>query len=254
MYWDVHCHLTKLAGEAAPLRNDFLIQVQNLGIIGFGLAGVSPEDWDRQLDLKQVFPDLRFKTAFGLHPEWVSQRSQQELEEDLDHLARKLPYCDFLGEVGLDRREPWNESWDQQVMAFQAQIELGRMAQKPLVIHGVRAHQDVQRILNLYREDLRGGFVHGFTGSMEEARGYLELNLSLSFGRHLGHPNAERLRTIAKWVPEDRFMIESDSLESSLEPQSLVKVAQIMGEVRNRSFESILEQSSRNFLGLCGDQ
>jgi TatD DNase family protein len=253
MYWDVHCHLTDQRWGAE--LDDVLREATARGIRGFGMGGYEPEEWQRQLDLQQQYPKLTILPIFGLHPMWVSQRAPAELELALDLLSRWVGKARAIGEIGLDAREDYMVGWDQQMEAFRAQLELATFVQKPVVLHVVRSHTEALTVLNWHRELDFGGFVHAFYGDMLEAQQYLDFNLSLSIGGAVTHTRAERLREVVRWIPKDRFLIETDSPDQKVKnwpsslhrPAALWNIAQTVADLRGETAEAVLSQSAANF-------
>lgn len=276
MYWDVHCHMTDL--RWGNDLSEVLAEAHRRGISGFGLGGIEPREWERQIQLMERFPQYRWAPVFGLHPLWVHEQSHTEVELGLDQLAKRLPQARALGEMGLDAREKFRSSWDLQMEAFRSQLELAAMVKKPVVLHMVHAHAEAHPILWLFRDSIYGGFVHAFSGGITEARRYVDLNLAVSVGGVVTRskaastkgpaladgegsiPRSQALRETLRWLPDEFLLLETDSPDQKVKnwpstlhhPSALWNIAEAVAEIRNSTPQKILALSSSNFERILG--
>ena len=183
-------------------------------------------------------PALYF--AAGFHPSNL-QDYQKGDEERLASLLQS-PKGVAVGEIGLDYHyEDTDEA--AQKRAFCAQLELAEALCLPVIIHSRDAAADTLRILKDNRAKLRaGGVMHCFSGSPETAKEYLKLGLYISFAGPVTFKNARRLDEVAKIVPPERILAETDSPYLAPEPfrgtlntpknvvQVYEKLAQLRGE------------------------
>ena len=183
-------------------------------------------------------PALYF--AAGFHPSNL-QDYQTGDEERLASLLQS-PKGVAVGEIGLDYHyEDTDEA--AQKRAFCAQLELAEALSLPVIIHSRDAAADTLRILKDNRAKLRaGGVMHCFSGSPETAKEYLKLGLYISFAGPVTFKNARRLDEVAKIVPPERILAETDSPYLAPEPfrgtlntpknvvQVYEKLAQLRGE------------------------
>ncbi len=208
MLIDVHCHLTD--DRWYKDIDQVLMSAKQKKITGFGMGGYSPDDWTRQKDLTERFSDVQFFSSVGLHPVFVSQINSDTFELYLSDLHRWTSFGKMIGEVGLDGRSPYQENWVLQMEAFRSQLEVAWMYKKKVIFHIVRSFTPASQLLSLYRNELVGGYVHAFSGQREEAKFYLDLNLSLSFGGELLNPRSHHLREIVRWIPSNKLLIDRD--------------------------------------------
>src|SRR3954471_10138132 len=137
---DGHCHLSD------PRLEDRLERViadsRKAGVEAWVQGGVSPEDWDRQLNLRDRLGSGQVLISFGLHPWWVTRASGEELKDGMAALRSRLAGADAAGEMGLDFSEKnrGSEKADIQADAFRGQLQLAQQAKKPLILHVVKAH------------------------------------------------------------------------------------------------------------------
>jgi TatD DNase family protein len=259
MRWiDAHCHLSDPRVSIEPL----LSECRHSGIDRFVLGGVDPEDWERQDQLDLAHPSTFIK-VFGLHPwkvdEWVGLGEATRLSEALTELERRLPGIRALGETGLDAaRDRFKRSKAEQLRCFEAQVELAAHFSKPLVLHVVRAHAAALELLESRRSQVRGGLVHSFSGTWQDARRYLDLGLVLSVSARITFPDATDLHETVLKAPPDRLVFETDapdqpphgSTVKTNSPLSLLKVVQRASEIRSESPESLLDRSRDILTGL----
>lgn len=248
---DSHSHLSdpRIQTEVESM----IAKAKSKGITQFLQGGVGPEDWERQKQLKVRHPEIRL--CFGLHPYWVADHTDEECEKALDQLARELPKAEALGELGLDLRpQIMKDSLERQINIFETQLELAEMAQKPIVLHLVRAFKEAEKILETFGVPSRGGMVHSFNGSIKEAEKYLQLGLHLSIGGPVVRPDNQRLHQAISIIPMDKLLLETDSPDQPPpsheghhnEPETIWEVAQMIGNLRKMSAEEVLDISSQN--------
>jgi TatD DNase family protein len=250
MYTDGHCHL------ADPRLKDvkkILHDCKSLGISRFVQAGFDPADWNRQLELQKQFGC--FFMNFGLHPYFVSEHTVDECEAALDQLAKQLHLADGLGETGLDLRpDIVKDSFDRQMDCFEKQLELAEAFQKPVVLHLVRAFDEVQKVFATWGAPKNLGMVHAFSSNSKQAEYYLKQNLYLSIGGSVCHPNNKSLHQAVSMIPLESLIVESDSPDQAPygwqntlnTPDSIFWVARKIAEIKGISPEEILDSSSKN--------
>lgn len=249
---DSHCHLTD--PRLLPQIEQILLQARQKGIGFFLQGGVGPEDWHQQKLLQQRYPQL-IGNCFGLHPYWVAEHNLQDCEAGLDQLARLLPQAVALGELGLDfRPHIVKDSAERQLTFFENQLELAIMANKPIVLHIVSAHQEAQKVLDLWGVPPAGGMVHSFNGSFERAQEYLRRGLMISIGGAVTYEKNHKLRLAAQRIPLEFLLLETDSPDQPPAnwgkeyntPESLIEVAATIGFLRGIEAEEVLSICAEN--------
>jgi TatD DNase family protein len=195
--------------------------------------------------------------AVGIHPHDSAGVGAETLED----LARLLaaPRVVAVGEIGLDfyrNRAPR----DAQERVFRALIALARRAGKPLVVHCRDAHAEVLRVLAEERAQEVGGIMHCFSGDVDTARRCLELGFMISLAGPLTYPNARSLPAVARWVPADRLVVETDCpflppqghRGQRNEPAHLAITVARLAELRGEPVEAVAERTTRNACTLLG--
>ena len=200
---DTHAHLDEpqLSGQ----KEAVLARAREAGVHLIVNVGIGQENSRRVVETAQRFPEV-FATV-GVHPHGASSLSPGDLE-DLARLAAH-PKVVAVGEIGLDfyrRRSPEKvqEHW------FREQLALAHELGKPVVVHTREATAATLKILQEDRRHLSGGIMHCFQGNLSEARAFLDLGFFLSFSGVLTFPKAEPLRQVARLLPRDRVLVETD--------------------------------------------
>ncbi len=166
-----------------------------------------------------------------------------------------------IGETGLDYyRTQGSVDWQQ--ARFRRHIQAARTSGKPLIIHTREAAPDTLRIMAEEGAADIGGVMHCFTESWEVARAALDMNFYISFSGIVTFRNAERLREVALQVPADRLLVETDApylapvpyRGKTNEPAYVRHVAECLATLRRESFDTIAEQTTRNFFSLFPTQ
>ncbi len=202
--------------------------------------------------LAERFSEVYF--SIGTHP----HQAAEEAETDAEAIRRFAahPKCVAIGEAGLDYHYNYAPR-DVAERVFRAQIGLARELDLPLVIHAREADEDVARIL---REEMAAGrfsaLLHCFTSSRALAEAGLELGLYVSFSGVLTFKNSADLRAIARDVPLDRVLVETDApylapvphRGKRNEPAFVVSTAQVLAEAKGVGYESLAAATRANTL------
>jgi TatD DNase family protein len=262
MYTDSHCHLNfpELMGQLDHIQQAMLdAQVTRALCICTTL-----ESFDEVHHLALTHHNMW--ATVGVHPdnEGVREPSLQDL---LDGAAR--PKVVAIGETGLDYyqmqerkggRSVADMAWQRE--RFRTHIRAARQTQLPLVIHTREASHDTLAILKEEGESggagSAGGVFHCFTETQQVARAALDMGFYISFSGILTFKTAADLREVAKFVPDDRLLIETDSpylapvpyRGKTNNPSYVPFVAKLLGELRGISSEAVGELTTLNFLRL----
>ncbi len=258
-YIDAHCHLAD--PRLSSSLEVSLEAAKRVGISSWVQGGIDPNDWQRQLALREKFGSSII-LCFGLHPWWVAGSSESQRDEAMVELSKQLPKADAIGELGLDflPKHGSVESRHQQVILFEKQLRLANQYYKPMVLHVVQAHAEALDVLRRQGPFPRGGIVHAFTGSFEVAREYLELGLVISVGGAVTRPGYRAVKAAIPLLPPEGIVIETDAPDQKPfgdvgafnEPSNLVPIAAAVAKLRSESTEAVLGRSSRVLRKLFG--
>ncbi len=255
MYTDSHCHLSfpELRDELPRIR-EAMAQAQVTRAL---CICTTLEEFEEVHGL--ALRHDNFWATVGVHPD-----NEGVAEPTLDDLLTRarLPRVVGIGETGLDyyrlgERSVADMAWQRQ--RFRTHIRAARQLGKPLVIHTRGASADTLAILREEGEDgspsSAGGVFHCFTETAEVARAALDLGFYISFSGILTFKNAEDLRAVARFVPLERMLIETDSpylapvpyRGKTNNPSYVPYVAQQIAQLRQCPVETVAELTSRNF-------
>lgn len=214
--FDSHCHLhdPRLFARA----DELLERARAAGVNGLLLAGVEPAGWEVERQLAARHRDVF--VSFGVHPQIVADLSEASafaLVAGLDSLLRtSRPIA--IGEIGLDALGERRTSLEVQERVLRAQLALARDHDLPIALHVLRAHSRAIAILRRDGVPGRGGVVHSYSGSLEEARRYVELGLHLSVAGPVTYGNASRVLEVVRATPQARLLVETDAPDQTPEP------------------------------------
>lgn len=250
---DTHAHLD--LPEIEPDRDAVLGRAREAGVALIINVGIGLENSRQALATAHRYPGLR--ATIGVHPHGAGSLQDGDLEA-LTPLAAD-PLVVAVGEIGLDfyrRRSPE----ETQRFWFRKQLEWAGALQKIVVIHTREATAATLKILQDYRARLHGGVMHCFGGSWQEAQAFLDLEFYLSFAGPVTYPKAEALREVARKMPLDRVLIETDSpylppqpwRGKRNEPAYVAATARQVAEVRGLSLEELARATWENSLRAFG--
>ena len=250
MFVDSHCHLNfpELSENIESVRQ--LMQDEK---IGHALCvSVTLDKFPEVLGLAEQYDN--FYASVGVHPDY--EDIQEPTVEELVRLA-KHPKIVAIGETGLDYfRLTGDLEWQRQ--RFRTHIRAAILADKPLIIHTRNAVDDTLRIMREEGVDKVGGVLHCFTESWEMAKAAIEMGFYISFSGIVTFKNAKELKEVAKQVPLERMLIETDSpylapmpFRGKINQPAYVKyVGQEIANLRGISIEEVAEATTQNFFKL----
>jgi TatD DNase family protein len=189
----------------------------------------------------------------GIHPH-EAQLATEEHFARLDELARH-PKVIGWGEMGLDYYYDHSPR-DVQLQVFRRQLGQARAAKLPIIIHCRDAWADTLEIIEQdWRSSGLGGVLHCFTGTLDNARRGLDMGFMISFAGNVTYPKMQHLRDIARELPLDRLLTETDSpflppqgfRGKRNEPAHVVEVAKALASVRDLGQEEIAATTAENF-------
>src|SRR3569833_1882267 len=199
---DTHCHLDVADFDAA--RDDVLAACRANGGTRIVIPGVDAAGGGNILALCADEPGLY--PTLGLHPVYLDRHRDEDVEELADWVAHHRPVA--VGEIGLDFYIDDPDRARQQAL-FEAQLRIAAEADLPVLLHGRKAHDEV--ISTLRRIRVKGGICHAYNGSLQQAHHYIDLGFKLSFGGMLTYERSSKLRGLARELPLDAIVIETDA-------------------------------------------
>jgi len=247
---DSHCHL-----NFEPLGQDIegvLTRAQDAGVAHMLCVAVTLEKFPEVKALANAHANIF--ASVGVHP---NERTGEEPDvERLMALADDHKVV-AIGETGLDYyRSEGDLEWQRD--RFRVHIRAARKAKKPLIIHTREAAADTLRIMTEEGAENAGGVMHCFTESWETARRALDLGFYISFSGIVTFRTADALREVARKVPADRLLIETDCpylapvpyRGKTNEPALVRYVAECVAAERGSTADAIADLTTENFFNL----
>lgn len=250
MFVDSHCHLD--FPELAERQDEILALMAHNAVTQALCVSVKLETFPRVLALAEAYPHLY--ASVGVHPD------NNDCEEpDVDRLLALAahPRVVAIGETGLDYY--WHKDkpeWQRE--RFRTHIRAARACNKPLIIHTRDSADDTLRLMREEGADAPGGVMHCFTESREVAEAALDLGFYISFSGIVTFKNAKALKDVARYVPLERMLIETDApylapvphRGKQNEPGFVKHVAEHIAELRDVPVDTIARQTTDNFMTL----
>jgi TatD DNase family protein len=202
--FDTHAHLH--FPDFADDLDAVLERARAAGVRGMVTIGTDRDTNGTVVELAKRLPDVW--ATVGIHPHDAAEATEADFEE-MERLASEEARVVGFGEMGLDFFRNLSPP-DVQKKVFRRQIDIARRARKPVVVHCRDAHEDVLAILGEERAGDTGGVMHCFSGDVEIARRCLDLGLYISLAGPVTYKNARALPDVARFVPEDRLVVETD--------------------------------------------
>jgi TatD DNase family protein len=254
---DSHAHLESEEFDAD--RAEMLERAKAAGVqavLAIGSGGSGPDRLDAAVEVAKDYNWIY--ATIGIHPQHAAEVQEQNYPQ-LAALA-KNPKVIAWGEIGLDYHyeEPPPEI---QQPVFRRQLQLARDAKLPIVIHCRDAWDDCLAILEKdWQPAGLGGIFHCFTGTLREAERGLEMGFLISFAANITYPKSQPIRDVARDLPLDQILTETDSPFLSPqgrrgkrnEPAHVVEVAQTLANVRNLGREEVAAATAANFRRFFG--
>jgi len=253
MLVDSHCHLDRV--DLTPYDNDFsrfMTSTREAGISHMLCVAIDLENYPAMLDLVRPFDDV--SVSVGVHPN--DQDRREPTPDELVTLAKE-PKNVAIGETGLDYYYGEGDMrWQQD--RFRRHIQAARLAQKPLIIHTRDAREDTLRIMAEEQAREASGVMHCFTETWEMARAAMDMGFFISFSGIVTFKNAQALRDVARQVPLEQMLIETDSpylapvphRGKPNEPRHVHHVCEAIATLRGIEPEALAQITHDNFYRL----
>lgn len=248
---DSHCHLDQLdlTVHDGKLGNA-LAAAAKQGVGHFLCVCCTLKDFPNIVKIAHTYPNVT--ASIGLHPNEIIEGADPSAEE-LALLAQDNKIV-AIGETGLDYyRSTGDLRWQHE--RFRQHIRAAKKVKKALIIHSRQARADTLRILQEEDAATVGGVMHCFTEDWEMAKAAMDLGFYISFSGIVTFSNAKELQSVAKQVPLERMLIETDSpylapmphRGKSNEPAYVRHVAEFIAELRGIDVLELADQTTTNF-------
>lgn len=242
---DTHCHLDLEAFDDD--RDSVLQRARNKGVRDLVIPGVTASRWPALLACCEQDPGLH--AALGLHPVFLDAHSPGDIDTLNAALDANKPVA--IGEIGLDfaHRELDRA---RQIALLEQQLEIAGKRHLPVILHVRKAHDEMLRLLK--NHDIPGGTVHAFNGSIQQGMNYAEMGFKLGFGGMLTFERSSRLRGLAKKLPGEALVLETDAPDLTVashqgernSPEYLPEVLHALAEIRGEAPGIVANYTTEN--------
>ena len=250
MYVDSHCHLD--FPDLQENLSEILENMKRNQVTHALCVSVNLPDWPRIVNLIETHGNLW--GSVGVHPDY-----EDTPEPDVDMLCRHAqhPRIVAIGETGLDYYR-LSEPLDWQRERYRVHIRAGNQSGLPLIIHTRSSAEDTLRLMREENAAGCGGVMHCFTESWEVAQQAMEQNFYISLSGIVTFKNATQLHDVARRMPLDRLLIETDSpylapvpyRGKRNDPSKVIHVAEKIAEIKQIPVSEVAEASTNNFFNL----
>jgi TatD DNase family protein len=250
MFIDSHCHLDRLKLEKYEDGLDGAIAAASeLQVSEMLCVAIDLEHIEQVLGIAERYPNIY--ASVGVHPS--SYDGEEPSVERLVELAAR-PKVVAIGETGLDYYYSEHKKELQQ-NRFRNHLEASKLTGKPVIVHTRDAKEDTLAIIDQHGDPNIAGVLHCFTEDLDMALRAIEMGYFISFSGIVTFKNAVELQEVAKAIPLEHMLIETDSpylapvpfRGKPNEPKYVPKVAEFIASLRGVSVEAIAEQTSANF-------
>jgi len=251
MLIDTHCHLD--AAEFNADRNEVAEQAKAVGVQMIVVPAVEPRNFEQVIALSRQHPHCCY--ALGMHPMYVENASPSHIKE-LSELVKQTLLDEnklvAIGEIGLDFFVT-KQNQEIQEYFFSEQLKIAKAFDLPVILHVRRAVDEVLK--HLRRNKVRGGIAHAFNGSTQQAQEFIKLGFKLGFGGAMTYPRALKIRELAKTLPLEAIVLETDAPDIPPEwlgtkgrnsPKELLQIAEVLADLRGITVTQIIEITSKN--------
>lgn len=245
--FDTHAHLYDKAFDKD--REDVISRIfKTLDYVVVPSEDVTTSQ--KAVALAESYPHIY--AAVGIHPQ-VTKDASEEAMDELADLAKQHPKVKAIGEIGLDYYYLYTDK-ETQKKWFARQIELAKDLDLPILIHDRDAHGDTLDILKAHKGQKLRGILHCFSGSLETAKELMKLGFYISFAGPVVFPKSLKLKEVAKEIPLDRLLIETDSpyltppphRGKRNDPSNVYYVAQEIARLKEIPLEELIAATTKN--------
>lgn len=258
-FFDTHTHLDYLAQDTQTSIPDLVLNATQSNVAKILIMAVVVGDFKKIQNQTALCPEaLRY--GLGLHPLYIRQHQVVDLDTLEAELRAHPQGLTAVGEIGLERAISdllSDDLWLKQQDFFEAQLQLARYHQFPVNIHSRKSHDHLFAFLK--RIDLaKKGVVHGFAGSYEQAKRFVDLGYKIGVGGTITYVRAHKTRQAIARLPLDALLLETDSPDMPVfgfqgepnRPERLVQIFSSLCQIRQESPEIMLESLWQNSLAL----
>ncbi|TYK65990.1 TatD family deoxyribonuclease [Colwellia echini] len=276
-FTDSHCHLDDVAFTAQLPQ--LLAQCQQLAINRIIVPAISPKNFDNVLTLAKTHHNkpINIYPCLGIHPWFLQGLTDIHLEQLTALIAKSKNNIIAIGEIGLDGAIAKNaeaygqtveKSWQHQQHFFDYQLNIAKEQNLPVIVHHRQSHDKIMPFLKRYKLE-NAGIIHGFSGSYQQAMGYIDLGFKLGIGSTITYSRAKKTINAIKRLPLSSLVLETDAPSMPLSkeilnkdelssidgnktntpansPINIIKIFNVLAAIREEDSEQIADQLESN--------
>ncbi len=262
-FTDSHCHLDdKTFQDNLP---HLLQQCALLNINRIIIPTIAPNNFDNVLALAKNYHNkpIKLHPCLGMHPWFLGGLDDAHLTQLSEQVTQERNNIVAVGEIGIDGSNikcsdnPEKELATQQYF-FDYQMNIAKQQNLPVIVHHRQSHQYIVPILKRYKL-ARAGIVHGFSGSYQQAKDYIDLGFKLGIGSTITYSRAKKTINAIKRLPLESLVLETDAPSMPLSPEAmgteveqvnsptnLIKIFHCLVNIRQESKSDIAHKIERN--------
>ncbi|UDW82841.1 TatD family hydrolase [Pasteurella canis] len=247
-FFDTHTHLDYLQRDTGESIEQLLSNALQVGVNKILIVSVLAQDFNFIQKMTALYPQHLYY-GLGLHPLYIAQHSQHDLVLLEKALSEQILNCTAVAEIGLERAIPellTDLLWRKQCEFLEAQLYFAKRYDLPVNLHSRKAHDQLFTFLKRIPLAKRG-VIHGFAGSYEQAKRFVELGYKIGVGGTITYQRANKTRDAVRRLPLDCLLLETDSPDMPVfgfqgqvnRPERVFNVFQSLCELRTETPEQI---------------
>lgn len=248
---DTHCHLDR--DTFSKDRLEIIDHCHELGINKIVVPAIDKSGWLQLLMLCETQKGLY--PALGLHPMFLSSHKDKDVKSLEKWIQDHRKQVVAVGEIGLDYYDEQLDRKRQQTL-FEAQLDIAQQTDLPVILHVRKAHDRVLKTLKKFQ--IKGGIVHAYGGSEQQAERYIDMGFKLGFGGTMTYEKSKRIHRLAAALPLDSIVLETDAPDMVVSahygernsPEYLVDILEALVELRDESAKDIAAQTTQNAIDI----
>jgi TatD DNase family protein len=246
MLIDTHCHLD--AAEFNADRVQVINEAAKHGVAIIVIPAIARQNFDTVIELGRQHANCVY--ALGIHPLFVDQASEEDLVTLERYVVDHVPMA--IGEIGLDYFIT-KDNRDRQIHFFTEQLKIAKRHQLPVLLHVRRSVDDVLKYVRRFQ--INSGIAHAFNGSQQQAEQFIAMGFKLGFGGAMTYTRALRIRELARVLPLESIVLETDSPDIPPEwigqkgrntPLELNRIAEVLADIRGGNVAQVIDITSAN--------
>lgn len=254
-FFDTHTHLDYLS-ESLNLSISTLVEnAQKYQVEKILVVSVFAKNFEKVTACANEKPE-NIVYGLGLHPLYIQQHQLSDLDLLENRLSQKVPLCTAIGEIGLEKaviEVSSPELWKKQCEFLEAQLALAKKFNLPVNLHSRKSHD--QLFMFLKKAQLsQTGVIHGFAGSYEQAKRFVDLGYKIGVGGTITYQRANKTREAIRKLPLESLLLETDSPDMPVfgfqgqpnRPERLIMSFNSLCELRNEQPQIIAETIWQN--------